>query len=217
MDNSTPYEIIGAPFEMWVSPVGTAFPAVDEEPQAPWALIGTSGNLNHTQEGITVSHSQSMNFFRASGDCGSRKAFRTDEDLKIALAIADLSLEQYQHALNGNTVSETPASAGVAGTKKIGLSRGFAVATHALLLRGPSPEMADGACQVPGAARGPDGQPGADLQERRGGRPRARVDRAGRSRRGDGRRALRAPHRADRGCRDLATGSSDRSSPCGPR
>jgi hypothetical protein len=147
MDNSVPYEIIGAPFEMWTAPVGTPFPDVDETPAAPWALVGTSGNLNHSQDGIRVAHSQSVNRFRAAGDVGSRKAFRTEEDLAISLTLHDLTLDQYQHALNGNTVTAVPATVDAAGYQQIGLSRGSAIATYALLLRGPSPEMADGVMQ----------------------------------------------------------------------
>lgn len=147
MLNAVPYEVIGAPFEMYIAPVGTAKPDVDTDPVAPWALVGTSGNLNHFQEGITVEQPQSMNFFRSAGDCGSRKVFRTEEDLKVRLTLADLTLEQYAHALNSNTVSDTPAGVGTPGYKSIGLSRGHTVATNALLLRGPSPEMADGLMQ----------------------------------------------------------------------
>ena len=155
MQNSVPYEVLGAPFTVWVAPVATAFPTVDEETQAPWVKVGTSGDLNYFAEGVTVEHSQAMNFFRAAGDTGSRKAFRTEEDLKIRLTLADLTLEQYAHALNSNAVATVGASAGVAGTKSIGLSRGTAVATKALLVRGPSPEMADGVAQyeVPRAAQ----------------------------------------------------------------
>jgi hypothetical protein len=155
MQNAVPYEVLGAPFTVWAAPVGTAFAEVDTEPSAPWAKVGTSGDLNYFSEGVTVEHSQTMNFFRAAGDCGSRKAFRTEEDLKIKLTLADLTLEQYAHALNSNAITTVPAAPGVAGTKSIGLSRGTAVATMALLVRGPSPEMADGVAQyeVPRAAQ----------------------------------------------------------------
>lgn len=137
--NSVPYEIIAAPFTVWIAPVATAFPAVDADPAGPWAKVGTSGDLNYMAEGVTVEHSQAMSLFRALGDCGSRKAFRTEEDLKIRLTLADISLEQYAHALNANTVTTEPAGVGTAGYKSVGLSRGFGVATAALLVRGPSP------------------------------------------------------------------------------
>jgi hypothetical protein len=153
--NSEPYEIIAAPFTAWLAPVGTPFPDIDEDPTAPWVKVGSSGDLNYLEDGVKVSHAQSMNFFRALGDCGSRKVFRTSEDLKISLTLADLTLEAYSLALNDALIDETPASPGVAGVKKIGLSRGFGVATHALLVRGPSAYMENGASQyeVPLAAQ----------------------------------------------------------------
>ncbi len=148
MLNATPYEVIAAPFTLWVAPVGTQFPAVDEEPNSSdWTLVGSAGPLNYDEAGITLQQPQSIAFWRSLGDSGSRKAFRSSEDLKIGLMIVDLTLEQYALALNGNAVTATPASTGVPGTKKIGLSRGFTVDTRALLLRGPSPEMANGAMQ----------------------------------------------------------------------
>jgi len=137
--NTQPFEIIAAPFTVWFAPIGTAFPLIDATPAAAWKKVGSSGDLNYLDEGVTISHSQSMEFFRALGDSGSRKVFRTEEDLKIRLVLADVSLEQYTHAINSNTVTTTAASAGVAGFKKMGLSRGASVATVALLVRGPSP------------------------------------------------------------------------------
>ncbi|HMJ88144.1 MAG TPA: hypothetical protein VK504_33435 [Vicinamibacterales bacterium] len=137
--NTQPFEIIAAPFTVWFAPIGTAFPLIDAVPAATWKKVGSSGDLNYLDEGVTVSHAQSMEFFRALGDSGSRKVFRTEEDLKIRLVLADVSLEQYSHAINSNAVTTTPASTGVAGVKKLGLSRGASVATVALLVRGPSP------------------------------------------------------------------------------
>lgn len=138
-NNSVPYEIIAAPYEVWVAPVNTAFPDVDEAPLSPWAKVGTSGDLNYTDEGVTVAHSHTFEKFRASGDLGARKVFATEEDLMISLALADMTLEQYRLALNNNPITTTSASSGVPGTKKIGLSLGISVATYALLVRGPSP------------------------------------------------------------------------------
>jgi hypothetical protein len=138
-NNSAPYEIIAAPFTVWFAPLGTAFPLINAAPANPWAKIGSSGDLNYLDDGVTVAHSQAMTLFRALGDAGSRKAFRTEEDLMVRLVLADLTLEQYAHALNSNTVTTVAAGMGTAGYKKIGLSRGFSVATYALLVRGPSP------------------------------------------------------------------------------
>lgn len=144
MANTVPYEIIAAPFTVWVAPVSTACPAIDDVISAPWAKVGSSGDLNYSDEGVTVAHAQSIEKFRALGDSGSRKVFRTEEDVMVRLQLADLTLEQYRHAINSNTITTTPAAGANPGTKKLGLSRGFTVATMALLVVGPSPYDEEG-------------------------------------------------------------------------
>ncbi len=137
MANTTPYEIIAAPFTLWWAPVGTAFPLVNATPASPWAKVGSSGSLNYDDAtGVTVEHSQTMSAFRALGDAGTRKMFRTEESMKVKVKLVDVTLEQYRHALNQNTLTTTAAASGIPGTKKVGLSRGFTVATVALLIRG---------------------------------------------------------------------------------
>lgn len=147
--NTVPYEIIAGTVEVYQAPVGTAFPDIDGVPGASWTKVGTSGSLNYLDsDGVKVDHSQTLAFFRALGDCGSRKVFRTEEDFKIGLTMADLTLEQYANALNGNAVTTDAGGAGVAASKKLGLSRGFPVDTVALLVRIPfSPYVADGNTQ----------------------------------------------------------------------
>lgn len=131
-----PFEIIAAPFTLYVAPTGTAFPAIDAAPGVAWTKVGTSGDLNYTEDGVTVQHSQSVELWRALGSTGARKAFRTEEGLTISLTLADLSLEQYQLALNGNAITDTAAALNTAGVRKIGLSRGREVKQYALLVRG---------------------------------------------------------------------------------
>lgn len=63
------------------------------------------------------------------------------------LTLVDLTVEQYRHALNFNGIATVVPAVGVAGTKKIGLSRGLSVHTVALLVRGPSPYMDNGVAQ----------------------------------------------------------------------
>jgi hypothetical protein len=59
-----------------------------------------------------------------------------EEDLQIKLKLIDLTLEQYRYALNSNAVTDVPGSTPNTGHRKLGLSRGLAVATMALLVRG---------------------------------------------------------------------------------
>jgi hypothetical protein len=136
-----PYEIIAAPFTAWLAVTGTAFPLIDVLPAAfdvAWVKIGTSGELNYKQDGVTIRHSQTVVRWRSLGDTGAGWAVRTEEALMVSLILADVSLEQYRVALNHNTVTDV-AAGGEAGYRKIGLSRGPAVTSRALLVRGPSP------------------------------------------------------------------------------
>jgi hypothetical protein len=137
--NSAPFEIIAAPFTLWAAPVSTVFPLVSVAPAVDWVKIGTSGADNYSEDGVTVTPSQTVEVFRALGSTGPRKAFRTEEDLRISLTLHDLTLEQVKLALNGNAVATIVAAPGVPGTKDIGLSRGQAVTRYALLVRGVSP------------------------------------------------------------------------------
>lgn len=135
--NTVPYEVLAAPFTAYVAPVGTPFPDLDEEPAAPWVKIGMSGALNYDSDaGVEVEHSQSTNPWRSLGDAGSRKIFRSEEDFKVRLTLADVTAEQYRYALNSNNITDTPGGPSSPGRKVVGLSRGFTVATMALLVRG---------------------------------------------------------------------------------
>jgi hypothetical protein len=130
-----PYEILAAPITMYLAPLGTAFPLIDALPAVDWVKVGTSGDLNYMDDGVTVQHSQTIKLYRALGNGGPRKAFLDEENLLIKLALADISLEQYAIALNHNVVT-TVAAGGEAGYKKIGLTRGVTLTHKALLLRG---------------------------------------------------------------------------------
>jgi len=138
--NVQPYEIILAPFTAYWAPTGEAFPAIDAAPAGNWQLIGKSGDRNYSEEGITVRHSQTVELIRTLGSTGPRKASRTEEIFSISFTLFDMRLEQYRLAINLNTVAVTAAGTGTAGFKELPLYRGVQVATHALLLRGISPE-----------------------------------------------------------------------------
>lgn len=148
-NNSAPLEIIAVPSDVYWGELGVAFPKVDEVPDpTDWNLLGTSGSLNYgDSEGVTVTHNQTIQKFRALGDCGVRKNFRTEEDQMVQLNLVDVTLEQYRLALNNNAITTVPAGPN-AGYKKIGLSRGFNIKTVQLLVRAlASPEMTNGAMQ----------------------------------------------------------------------
>lgn len=134
-----PYEIIAAPFDLWIAPVAEPFPAINAAPAGGWVKVGTNGAKNYGEDGVTVAHEEEIEEFRFLGTTGPLKAVRTSEGLMMTLMLHDISLEQYRLALGMNTVATTAPGAGTAGFKKLGLSKGFNVAERAALLRGPSP------------------------------------------------------------------------------
>ena len=134
--NSAPFEIIAAPFTIYLAPTGTAFPDIGEDPSGDWFKIGTSGDENYNEEGVKVSHTQTIEKTRTLGTTAPRKAFRTAEDLMIGFQLHDMTLEQYNLAIEGSEVQTVAAGTGVAGRKSISAYRGFNLPTHALLARG---------------------------------------------------------------------------------
>lgn len=134
-----PYEIIGSPLTLWLAPTGTAFPLIGVAPAGGWVQIGTNGTRSESDDGVTVTHSQTLTKVRPGGATGPVKVFRSEEDLMIKLTLWDLTLEQYLYTLNSNTLTTTAAATGTAGFKKLGLSRGTSVKEYALLARGASP------------------------------------------------------------------------------
>ena len=133
-----PYEIIAGPLTLWLAPVGTAFPTVTAAPAGGWTKVGTDGDRNYSDDGVTVQHSQKTETATPAGATGPVKAWRTEEGLIITVTLWDMSLEQYALALSGAAPTTTAAGVGTPGVKKIGLSRGQTVANYALLARGAS-------------------------------------------------------------------------------
>lgn len=135
---SEPYEIILAPFEVYIAPVGESFPAIDAEPPGGnWTLIGTNGNVNYGEDGVTVQHGESVEDIRMLGATGPVKAARTEESLVVSFNLHDISFEHYKYALNLNTVTDNAAA--TPPDKEINTYKGHDVATRALLVRGVSP------------------------------------------------------------------------------
>jgi hypothetical protein len=135
----TPFEILAGPYTLWLAPVGTVFPLITAVPAVAWVKIGTNGDVNYDDDGITVSHVAKQEVARPAGRTGQVKAWTTEEDLMLSLKLWDVSLEQYATALNKATVTTVAAGVSVAGTKKIGLNQGAEVTAYALLARGLSP------------------------------------------------------------------------------
>ncbi len=132
----TPFEIIAAPLVVWQAAIGESFPLVDVAPSGNWVKVGSSGDRNITEDGVTVSHPDETETFYSVGGTGPVKVFRVREGFMCRFLLADISLEQYRHILNDNSIVDTAASSGVAGIRELDLYRGTGVGQVALLIRG---------------------------------------------------------------------------------
>jgi hypothetical protein len=136
---AAPEEILAFPLEVWLAPVGTAFPAVDAVPAIDWEKLGTEGDLNYDESGVTVSHGEGVFDFTPAGSTMPSKRFRTSESLLTKLNLVDLSPDVYAKVMNDATVTTVAAGLAVAGEKHFSLFRGDQVNSFATLLRGVSP------------------------------------------------------------------------------
>lgn len=134
-----PFEVVCSPYTLWAAVVGTAFPAINAAPATTWTQIGTSGNKNYVDTGVTVTHSQTVATFTPAGSTTVRKAWRTDEGLTVAFELADISPAQYALMLDNIAVVTQAATGGVSGDQHFEVMRGVQVNQYALLVRGISP------------------------------------------------------------------------------
>lgn len=140
-------EIIGAPLTLWLAPIGTAFPAFDDDESAfdaAWVKVGESGDKNYTDDGVAVNLAQTIETFTGAGGTLPRKAWRTEESCDITVNLADMRLEMLTFALNDNDVTEDAT----AGTREIPLLRGVDVTEYALVARGLSAYNGDEVSQI---------------------------------------------------------------------
>lgn len=136
-------EVVCAPYQIYLAPVATAFPEIDAAPAAGWKLLGTSGDMNYDEKGVTVTFDETLNTFQPAGGTGNRKVWRASEGVTVAVSIADMSSTTFAQLLNDATVTQTAPGAGTAGYDTVPLLKGSTVALFALLVRGVSPAGED--------------------------------------------------------------------------
>ena len=137
-------EIINGPVSVYWAPLTEAYPAIGAAPAGNWALVGTSGPHNYTDDGVVISTNKNVEYFRALASGHPRKAFITEADIIYKVTMADFSLTQLRLALNQNTVT---SDAG--GFDHIQMDIGLDITEIALLIRatGKSPLIAGGNLQ----------------------------------------------------------------------
>jgi hypothetical protein len=127
------YELLHGAGQLYVAPVGEAFPDLDVTPAGNWVALG------ETKEGVTVTFDESIESIRVDQETGAVKAIRAEEDIMIETALAIGTLENLSYVINGNSVTDTAAGSGTIGTREIALYRGGVVQEFAFLFRATSP------------------------------------------------------------------------------
>lgn len=159
-----PYEILAAPYTAFVGPAHTAVPRLHQSEAEiiaakAFTRIGTTGDLNYSEAGVTVTQSQTIASFQSAGSTVPRKVWRTDEGLEVAFELADVSPTQYALVMDELTVTTTGKVTGTGeeyALEKFNLKRGTKVFAYALYLRGISSvnEELPGAYYIPACYQG---------------------------------------------------------------
>lgn len=136
-----PHEVVAAPLTLYLAPVGTAFPAIDEteaEFDPAWEKLGTEGDNNYDDDGVTLSHEEETEDFKPAGSTMPVKRFRTGESHMLGLNLVDIGPTAYAKVMNDAEITQVAAGSGVAGEQTFSVYRGDQVASFAVLARGMS-------------------------------------------------------------------------------
>lgn len=101
-----PHEVVAAPLTIYLAAIGSTFPNIDAAPAAPWAVLGTEGDRNYSDAGVTVSHGETVADFTPAGSTMPSKRFRTAEDFLISLNLVDLGPDAYAKVMNDADITE---------------------------------------------------------------------------------------------------------------
>lgn len=127
-----PREIVVGPLTIYLATAVEAEDDVDGTPSGNWAALGTSGDENYGEDGVTVTHSQTTRESRVAGATGPVKVNRTEESLMIALILMDMSLVQLTKILNA-TAKSTDTSPNI---DYLGMRRGPDVTVFSMIAKG---------------------------------------------------------------------------------
>jgi hypothetical protein len=144
MANFAPYNIIMSTATVYIAPVGTAMPDVYlATPAGPWAVLGTSGQLDYDDDGVVLTTNQTFGDFTGAGSTIARKVSRLTEDFQVEVALVDMTLESLLRAFNNNAITSNASGGGNPGRKVINIYQGADVATMAICTRVYTPYIGD--------------------------------------------------------------------------
>lgn len=146
----SPYEIIVGPAEVWVAPVGEAFPDVDETPTGNWDLVGTLGDENYGEKGVIVRSSRTITPVNVLGSTMARKHTITEVGFEVEFDVIDATAEQMAlgYGVDPDDITDTPAASGTVGDRAFSLPTSPIPFQRAVLVRiDQSPYMENGKMQ----------------------------------------------------------------------
>jgi len=128
---------ISGPLEVWVAPVGEAFPDLADAPAGNWVKLGTAGSKDIAEDGVRVRSEQESEAIRGLGGTGPIAILRPAEDVFVEFDLQDATATMIAYALDGDAsrVTDTAAGVGTAGNLHQPIMRGLTVNEQALLLK----------------------------------------------------------------------------------
>ncbi|MGK2898618.1 MAG: hypothetical protein ACSLE9_08005 [Burkholderiaceae bacterium] len=145
-----PFEIIVGPADVYVAPVGTAFPDVDEAPGVAWDLVGTLGDESYGEKGVLVRSSRTASPVNVLGSTMPRKHTITEVGFQVEFDVIDATAEQMAlgYGLDPDDIVDTAAASGSPGDRAFDLPTSPIPFQRAVLVRvDQSPYMEGGKMQ----------------------------------------------------------------------
>jgi hypothetical protein len=143
-----PFDVVASPADVYIAPTGTTFPTCaqllnprtvpNNGSSTVAGQVTTSGltawyYLGYTEGGVQIQHTQTVNEITVDQTAYPVKAIRNALGVVVSFSIAELTAENFAHALNEATISTG------ANDKNMPLDLGVAVNTVQMLVRFPSP------------------------------------------------------------------------------
>jgi len=132
---SAPLEVLAGPFTIWVAPSGTAFTDPSATPSVSWTKVGTTGDQNYSDNGVTVALSPTYKTFTPAGSTAPTKVWRVTEVLEIEFGLVDMTAAMFAKVMNDASVTTQAATASFGGNSNVPLLQGVDVTLFALMAR----------------------------------------------------------------------------------
>ena len=118
---SAPYPIQLAPADIWLAPIGEAFPSINDTPAANWVLRLPATSI--TEDGITIAPQVQDSRVFALGSVAPVKAGIVQRQFTLECNLMDMTVEAIALAMGGDPddVTDTAAAGGEPGHRSIAL------------------------------------------------------------------------------------------------